>query len=219
MKKFTIKLTPQNLTDLLEPDCGVTTAVIPEMTPDFVAELCRQASKLVYTKAQHTSKVKQNFTCCGKFERESIWTEMARQFTDGIQKSLVELESGHLFTEPLKFTDLALQEYSESMEECKYGISPHSDQSGFINLVVVLLLRGPAVFYICKDREGFDAKEIQAEPGNLIIMRGGGFAGGTLSRPIHFVGPIDKRGRLSFGLRQVTSDEDAAKRLREYFNG
>lgn len=221
MNQFTTSLDVRQIEELLDPDRGVTTATIQQMTPDLVAELCHLAEGLVYEPAKNVvTKVEQNFRGCSEFADGSVWKNIAAQLEGGLESSFrCHNRLGLLATTPLSFTDLALQYYPETRGDQKCGIGIHRDQSDFINLVVVLLLHGDANFYICQDRKGNDAVKIDAEPGQLIVMRGGGFAGGNLSRPLHYVGPIDARGRLSFGLRQVPSDPAAMERIRALFSG
>jgi len=220
MQKITVSLNERNLAELLHPDRGVTTVSIPEISSLIVNDLCQQASQLVYEPAKHVkTKVEQNFNGCGEFENGSIWMHMAEQFAEGLQQSFERLQKLELLSvTPLTFTDCALQHYPQTVGTQKYGIGPHRDQKDFVNLIVVLLLHGDSNFFICRDREGGSSEKIEAKPGQLIVMRGGGFAQDTLSRPLHYVGPIDERGRLSFGLRQVSSDPAAAARIRSLFN-
>ncbi len=220
MQSFTIPFNAQNISELLDPNRGVTTTSIREMTPTLLGDLCRQAATLMYEPAKHVvTQVEQNFFGCSEFAEASIWRHMANQLADGLEHAFRRHGKLDLLTPPLRFTDMALQEYPETVGDKKFGIGPHRDQSAFINLVVVLLLRGPSAFFICKDKSMADSVEIPAKPGELIIMRGGGFAGGSLSRPCHYVGPIDTRGRLSFGMRQVPNDPAAAEQIRKLFSG
>lgn len=220
-QRFTVSLNERNIVELLDPDRGITTTSISEMTSELLAELNQQAAELDYDPAKNVvTKVEQNFRACGEFPDDSVWRQMATQFADGLEHSFRRHNKLELLPErPLNFTDLAVQHYPQTTGDQKHGIGIHTDHKDFVNLVVVLLLHGAANFYICQDRQGNGSVEIQAEPGQLMIMRGGGFASGGLSRPLHYVGPIDKRGRTSFGLRQLSSDPEAAARLRKLFSG
>ncbi|MEN9604889.1 MAG: hypothetical protein RJB39_574 [Candidatus Parcubacteria bacterium] len=220
-QRFTVSLGEHHIAELSDPDRGITTASIREMTPALLTDLNRQAEGLDYEPAKKVvTRVGQNFRACGEFGDTSVWRQMATQFADGLEHSFRRHNKLSLLsTLPLNFTDLAVQHYPQTTVGQTHGIGIHRDHNDFINLVVVLLLHGACNFYICKDREGNGAVEIEGEPGQLLIMRGGGFAGGGLSRPLHYVGPIDERGRLSFGLRQLSSDPEAAARLRKLFSG
>ncbi len=212
-----------HIQDLLNPDLGATVATLNGHVDELIQKLSRLSRNLQFTPARTTAtEVEQNFSSFGKFSPRSLWNHLAVRLAEKIEDKFGENVIGwNKLNGKLDFTDLALQYYPPSSADTNYGISPHRDHSGFINLVVVLLIQGPASFFICKDRSGKDARELRASPGDLIIMRGGGFGGSlsdTLPRPYHFIGRIDySKGRLSFGMRQVTSDPVEATRLRAVF--
>lgn len=218
-----IELTTKHICDLLDPDLGATTARIEGPTNALLAELTTLSRGLLYSPAkQLVTGVSQNFLRVDKFEHEDLWHKLANKIAAELSENFFLLNRQKLLSSKLHFDDLALQHYPQSGPDDVYGISPHRDQSGFVNLVVVLLIYGPASFYICKDKSGAGAVEIKAKPGDLIIMRGGEFGKGIgeFSRPCHFVGRVDDcRGRLSFGMRQVTQDPVGAERLRSIYEG
>jgi len=93
-----------------------------------------------------------------------------------------------------------------SLELLKYeagsiGITPHRDGFRFKNLICVFILGGRGRFFICSDRAGHDAREIDASPGQLILMKAPGFRG-LQEQPFHFVTGI-RDTRFVFGLRQT----------------
>ncbi len=100
------------------------------------------------------------------------------------------------FQTPRCFTSLVLQKY----ETGSLGITPHRDHLRYINLVCIFVIGGRGQFYVCADRSGKDAKEINASPGNVILMRAPGFLGSS-DRLFHYVTDIHET-RYTFGLRQ-----------------
>lgn len=101
-----------------------------------------------------------------------------------------------LFQTPLSFTSLVLQKY----ETGSLGITPHRDHLRYINLVCIFVIGGWGRFYICADRSGKDATEIDASPGNVILLRAPGFLS-SRDRPFHYITDIQET-RYTFGLRQ-----------------
>jgi hypothetical protein len=101
------------------------------------------------------------------------------------------------FSSPLRFNSLSLQKY----EQGSIGITPHRDGLRYINLICIFVIAGQGRFFVCADRSGKEAVEIDATPGNVILMRASGFLGEDL-RPFHFVSEI-RTTRYSFGLRQL----------------
>jgi hypothetical protein len=92
---------------------------------------------------------------------------------------------------------MVLQRY----EKGSIGITPHRDGLRFINLVCVFAVGGRGRFYVCSDRSGKDAREIDASEGNVILMRAPGLFGSQDNRPFHYVTDI-RETRYTFGLRQ-----------------
>ena len=115
-----------------------------------------------------------------------------------LEKINQHMKNRPLFTTPLSFNELSLQRYEVGSQ----GITPHLDQQSCINLICIIVLCGNCRFCVCKDREGDDPFQLDAQPGNAILLRAPGFLGEDY-RPFHFltdiVGP-----RISFGMRQHT---------------
>jgi hypothetical protein len=104
---------------------------------------------------------------------------------------------GDPFEVPVDFNALELARY----EAGSLGITPHRDGFKYKNLVCIFMLGGRGRFYVCSDRAGNNAREIDASPGNVILMKAPGFLG-KKERPFHFVTGIQET-RYIFGLRQV----------------
>lgn len=138
--------------------------------------------------------VRQEFTYCTGFPRESAFRETA-----GALERLVNLALARLNPPPLApffpFNDLILQRYPPG----SIGITPHRDHLRYVGLIAILILSGQARFAICSDRSGWLAREIAAAPGDLLLMRAPGFEG-RRDRPFHFVADVAAL-RYSFGVR------------------
>lgn len=103
------------------------------------------------------------------------------------------------------FNDLVVQVYPAGAG----GISPHRDHIRYSGLVVLVIVDDGGRFAVCDDRSGAGAITVSANAGDLLIMRGAGFAG-RRERPFHFLDTI-KRPRLSIGYRH---DSRAPKSFR-----
>ncbi len=68
-----------------------------------------------------------------------------------------------------------------------------------------MVLAGRGRFFVCEDRTGRGAREVEAAPGMAIFMRGPGFHG-SQDRPFHYVSEISET-RYTFGLRQRRTDD------------
>lgn len=55
------------------------------------------------------------------------------------------------------------------------GMSPHVDHQSFVNMVAVFVIDGQGRFFVCDDIERNNSVEIDATPGNVILMRAPGF--------------------------------------------
>lgn len=80
------------------------------------------------------------------------------------------------------------------------GITPHRDPFRYKNLICIFVLGGKGRFFLCQDRSGKDAQEIDASVGRVIFLRCPGFKG-INKRPFHVLTGITET-RYSFILRQ-----------------
>lgn len=85
-------------------------------------------------------------------------------------------------------------------EKGSIGITPHRDNLKYINLVCIFNIGGRGKFYLCDDRAGSHAREINSSTGSVILMRAPGFMN-LQQRPFHYVTDIEET-RYTFGLRQ-----------------
>ncbi|MES3004836.1 MAG: hypothetical protein V4690_01835 [Patescibacteria group bacterium] len=216
-KRLSLSFNATNLNDLLDPEVGATVVPICRGRRTILQK-ARSLTKDVDFRpvmSQTPTGVAQNFQTFSGFENGDYWTRLACYISNKLGDEFEKHNSGSLFfNSRLFFTDLSLQKYGQSKKSDEFGISPHRDQSAFVNLVVILLISGPSSFFICQDKQGNERREILAKPGDLILMRGGDFRC-NLTRPYHFVGKVkDPNGRVSFSMRQVTDNPEEALKLR-----
>src|SRR5215218_2661941 len=121
---------------------------------------------------------------------------LKNSFQDLLEQRLAQ-SGTYPFEMALSFNSIVLQRY----EEGSIGITPHKDGLSYINLVCVFVIGGQGSFYVCSDRSGKDSIEIDASPGNVILMRAPGFLGCEDERPCHYVTDV-RESRYTFGLRQ-----------------
>jgi hypothetical protein len=82
------------------------------------------------------------------------------------------------------------------------GITPHMDGKWYRRLVIVVTVYGRAPFAICGSRDPDDVvRRWTVGPGDLVLMRGPGLAGGRDGRPFHLVEGPRRGERLSLGIR------------------
>ena len=142
------------------------------------------------------NQVRQQMGSCDDFPLNCRYRLLADTFQAWIDARLDSLREYPLSSR-LRFDSLSLQRY----EPGSIGITPHRDGWRYINLICIFAIGGRGRFFICADRAGNEAVEIDASPGNVILMRAPGFMGANL-RPFHFVTEITGT-RYSFGLRQL----------------
>ncbi len=184
----------------------------PALTQPTCEQLVAEAMTYQFTPRQRKfekSKVFQEVSGFDDFPSTSLffairdcWQRiLAEKFSDPLIQSPV-------FCTPLQFNELSLQRY----EVGSWGITPHLDPASCINLICLFTLVGNCRFAICTDRDSHRYKdrvdrcsiELDARPGNVILLRAPGYRG-SLFRPLHMVTDI-KGPRISFGLRQrITS--------------
>ena len=93
----------------------------------------------------------------------------------------------------LRFTDASYMRFRPD----DAGISPHRDHKRYRRLVAVVSLEGQAPFAVVNDRKGEDVvARWTSRPGDVVLLRGTGFAGLDDGRPMHTVGPSEAGVRL-----------------------
>jgi len=178
---------------------GATSTKI--LDEDFRVALLREAQAYNYEPEDEIvgsgdRVVRQQVSSFEDFHEDSGYILLKNSFQDLLEQRLAQLGT-YPFEMALSFNSMVLQRY----EEGAIGITPHKDGLSYINLVCVFVIGGQGSFYVCSDRSGNDSIEIDASPGNVILMRAPGFLGSEDLRPFHYVTDV-RESRYTFGLRQ-----------------
>ncbi len=186
---------------ILEELSSVGATYVKILNEGFRVSLLREAEAYIYRPEDEMvgsgdSLVRQQLSTFDDLSDGSGFVLLKDSFQDLLEQRLAGLDT-YPFETPLSFNSMVLQRY----EEGSIGITPHRDGSRFINLVCVFVIGGQGRFYICSDRSGRDAREIDASVGNVVLMRAPGLFGCRDNRPFHYVADIRKT-RYTFGLRQ-----------------
>jgi hypothetical protein len=197
-----------DFTALLEQVGRVGAASLPLLDEAFRLRLLSEAESYTYTSEEEyvgsgDRLVRQQMGSFESFLPGSAYLTLRDAFQSWLDERLSSLPQ-YPFSSPLRFSTLSLQKY----EQGSIGITPHRDGLRYINLICILIVAGKGRFFVCADRMGRGAVEIESTPGNAILMRGPGFLGEEL-RPFHYVSEISLT-RYSFGLRQLRSAPGAA---------
>jgi hypothetical protein len=172
----------------------------PLLAEDFRQALLEEAGGYTYQPEEEVvgsgeRTVRQQMGTLETFPAGSRYLLLRDAFQELMDRSLAALPV-YPFQSTLTFNSLSLQKY----EPGSIGITPHLDSLRYINLICLFVIGGQGRFFVCTDRSGRDSIEIDAAPGNLILMRAPGFMG-SQARPFHYVTEIPET-RYSFGLRQ-----------------
>jgi hypothetical protein len=190
-----------NINGILEEVSSVGATSVGLLEEDFRLALLKEAQDYDYQPEDEIvgsgdRVVRQQVSSFDGFPEDSGYVLLKDSFQDLLERSLAEVEA-YPFETALRFNSMVLQRY----EEDSLGITPHKDGLRYINLVCVFVIGGRGRFYVCSDRSGRDAKEVDASPGNVILMRAPGLFGAEDNRPFHYVTEIEET-RYTFGLRQ-----------------
>jgi hypothetical protein len=190
-----------NINGILEEVSSVGATSVGLLEEHFRLALLKEAQEYDYQPEDEIvgsgdRVVRQQVSSFDGFPEDSGYVLLKDSFQDLLERSLAEL-GAYPFETALRFNSMVLQRY----EEGSLGITPHKDGLRYINLVCVFVIGGRGKFYVCSDRSGRDAKEVDASPGNVILMRAPGFFGAEDNRPFHYVTEIEET-RYTFGLRQ-----------------
>ncbi len=186
---------------ILKELSSVGATSVKVLDPDFRMALLREAEGYDYEPEDEVvgsgdRVVRQQVSSFDDFPDGSRYVLLRDSFQGLLEWCLAEL-GFYPFERALNFNSMVLQRY----EKGSIGITPHKDGLRFINLVCVFVIGGQGRFYVCSDRSGRDAREVDASPGNLILMRAPGLFGARDNRPFHYVTDISET-RYTFGLRQ-----------------
>lgn len=193
----------RDLTTHIEKVALVGAASLPLLSEAFRLRLLAEAESYTYTPEEEfvgsgEKLVRQQMGSFESFSPGSAYLELCIAFQVWLEERLQSLPQ-YPFSTHLSFNALSLQKY----EQGSIGITPHRDGLRYINLICIFVVGGQGRFFVCADRSGREAVEIDAAPGVVILMRAPGFLGED-RRPFHYVSEISLR-RYSFGMRQLRS--------------
>ena len=196
-----------NTDSILEELLSVGATSIRLLEENFRVALLEEAEDYDYQPEDEIvgsgdSVVRQQVSSFDVFTDHSGYVLLKESFQDLLEQRMTQLEAYPLET-ALGFNSMVLQRY----EEGSLGITPHRDGLSYVNLVCVFIIGGRGRFYVCSDRSGRDAKEVDASPGNVIFMRAPGLFEAEDNRPFHYVSQIEET-RYTFGLRQKKEPQD-----------
>jgi hypothetical protein len=190
-----------DLTPQLEQVARLGAASLPLLDEAFRLTLLAEAESYTYKSEEEIvgsgdKQVRQHMGSFESFPPGSAYLALRDAFQSWLDERLSSLLQ-YPFSSPLHFSSLSLQKYKQG----SIGITPHRDGLRYINLICIFVIAGRGRFFVCADRSGKEAVEIDAAPGNAILMRAPGFLGEDM-RPFHFVSEVSLT-RYSFGLRQL----------------
>lgn len=201
----------RELARALEECAAAGAAAIAALPAASCAALSGAADRLIWRPARPVvgegeRRVFQDFDLTLEFPQHSPYRDLAARIGAALAAAADRLRPNPL-PEGFHINDLILQRYASGSS----GITAHRDHLRYRGLVALLILAGDGRFCLCEDRRGTAAREIDARPGDLLLMRAPGFAG-SAARPFHFLDRITVR-RLSFGLRWDTARDPRAAQL------
>jgi hypothetical protein len=202
--------TSLNTDRILEELSSVGATSVRLLDEDFRVALLKEAEDYDYEPEDeivgtHDRVVRQQVSSFDDFPEDSGYVLLKDSFQGLLEQRLAKLET-YPFETTLDFNSMVLQRY----EEGSLGITSHKDGLSYINLVCVFVIGGKGRFYVCSDRSDRNAKEIDASPGNVILMRAPGLFRAEDNRPFHYVTEIEET-RYTFGLRQKKEPQDTSE--------
>ncbi len=151
------------------------------------------------------------------FKNQELLNAFTLKIADIIKTKLYEANNVQSNV-PIVFDSVIIQHYPHSTSDHLYAIPPHYDHKGFVELVIILLLEGESLFYTAKDKEGKEERVIDANPMDIIVMRGYQFQGKD-ERPVHYVKKITSlSGRTSLSFRIYSKNEEHLASIRKAFS-
>lgn len=173
------------------------------LSEDFRLALLEEAAGYTYQPLREVvgsgeNVVRQQMEMFSNFPHESKYILLKYSFQIWLDKHLKQMKHDP-FKTPLNLNAFELLRY----EAGSLGITAHRDGFRYKNLVCIFIIGGKGRFFVCSDRSGSDSRELDASPGNVILMRAPGFFGQN-ERPFHYVRDIQET-RYVFGLRQDVS--------------
>lgn len=172
---------------------------VPILSEDFRLALHKEAESYPYTPEAEVvgtgnKIVRQQLAGFSDFPPDGQYSRLKDAFQTLLDNHLTALKS-YPFATKLNLNAMAMNKY----ESGSIGITPHRDRLKYINLVCIFNIAGRGRFYLCDDRTGSNAREIDSSTGSVILMKAPGFM--NSQRPFHYVTDIQST-RYTFGLRQ-----------------
>jgi hypothetical protein len=195
-----LNIEEHNFNRVLEEVATIGASSLKVLDENFRLSLLSEARTYTYERAEEIvgsgdQKVRQQLGIFRDFPEDSLFLDLRIAFQDFLEQRFDTLPE-YPFEERLNFNSMTLQEYPAGSQ----GISPHRDRARYINLVCIFILGGEGRFFVCRDRSGQEAVEIDSSHGRVIMMRAPGFFQ-MKSRPFHFVKDIPG-GRYTLVMRQ-----------------
>jgi hypothetical protein len=184
---------------------------LPLLERDALRRLIGATTRLPFRPAtpmigEGARAVRQEFDLCMAIPPRNPLHDFAASLGRLVDSALARLDPAPL-PRPFCFNDLIVQRYPRG----SLGITPHRDHIRYEGLVALITLSGAARFFLCADRAGREAREVPCPPGNLLLLRGPGFAGRS-DRPFHFLREVT-RPRLGLGLRHDVRAEPSTSKV------
>eukprot|EP01116_Phalansterium_solitarium_P011128 TRINITY_DN26732_c0_g1_i1.p1 TRINITY_DN26732_c0_g1~~TRINITY_DN26732_c0_g1_i1.p1 ORF type:complete len:226 (+),score=53.80 TRINITY_DN26732_c0_g1_i1:44-679(+) len=172
----------------------------PLISPEFRAALLDEAVALhrssppAEVETVGPFSVRQQLNVVHEFEPAAKFVQLNDAFQALLQGAL-DLVDRPLFDTPPRFGFRELTKYDVG----SIGITPHRDPASSVNLVAVFVIGGAGRFFVCDDRDKTNSVEIDAAPGNVVLMRAPGYLPNP-ERPFHYITDITEC-RYAFILR------------------
>lgn len=213
----TYDITNKHIDELLVGGGGVT-VVRPrgdstQLLESLHKHLVQEKVKFRQAPATRTGVI-QNFLYRSLAEEKtykgSLWYTLVTHIEKEINYSF-RREGRHMLLQGGRFciNDVYIQEYTRNKDG--YGIGPHRDQTGFINLIAICIIQGDSHFYICEDKSGRRKRLVQASAGDMILMRGNYFNNESV-RPIHAVYGVENE-RMTLTMRELSADPKEREKI------
>jgi hypothetical protein len=185
------------LAALAEGDSGAVS--LPFLDADDCRRLTAASARLSYRPArpiigEGDKAVYQDFTLSMEIAPQSLIARFAGALEARLAEALAGMRAPPLAAIP-RLNDWIAQLYPVG----SIGITPHRDHLRYRDLVLLITLTGQARLWVCRDRSGAGAQEVDIAPGRLVLMRAPGFAD-SQERPFHTLTEVTRR-RYSLGIR------------------
>lgn len=157
---------------------------LPLIPPDFLAALLAEARAATFADLPeeygdfHT---RQEMAAWHVTSQDSLIWCLAEQ----LQEHVARIVPPRLFAGKLAFNEVVVLRYPPG----SIGIAAHRDEKHYVNLICSCNLTGGGKFFTCSDRDGNDPVEHRAQAGDVVLLRGHGFAG-ERKRPFHYVSSL-----------------------------